>query len=167
MEYISHAFLDSGDLGFLTKSAPSAAEVEEDEKKMQDGEEKSDIAVLMEIVENMNTDIESYLNDEIVDHELIYPNRKTGSMFELAEDYIFKFGLPFLRSTLKRKQYDIGSTELRFYVIAKNIAELFYKTDKKEYKLIAFDVLKYIHTSERHAKYLDSVKHPAKKLKGN
>jgi hypothetical protein len=34
---------------------------------------------------------------------------------------------------------------------------------EKKHQHAVLDVLKYIYTSEKHAKYLDNVKHPAKK----
>jgi hypothetical protein len=68
---------------------------------------------------------------------------------------------------LKRKTYDVGSVELKFYVIAKNVAALFYAGTKREYKMNAYELLKYIYSSERHAKYLDNVKHPAKNKKNS
>ena len=86
-------------------------------------------------------------------------------MDELGEDYIFNTGLTFIHSTLKRKTYDVGSVELKFYVIAKNVAQLFYVATMRESKLACYDLLHYIYTSDRHGKYLDNVKHPAKKAK--
>ena len=84
-------------------------------------------------------------------------------MLDVAEDYIYRTGLSFIKLVLKRKTYDVGSVELKFYVIAKNVAALFYHTPKKEFRLLSLDLLRYIHRTERHTKYLDNVKHPAKK----
>jgi hypothetical protein len=53
--------------------------------------------------------------------------------------------------------------ELKFYVLAKNVANCFYHAHDRTHILATFDLLKYIYTSDRHAKYLDNVKHPAKK----
>jgi len=68
---------------------------------------------------------------------------------------------------LKRKTYDVGSVELKFYVLAKNVAAAFYAATNKKHQIAALDLLKYIYSSERHAKYLDNVKHPAKKGRQN
>ena len=88
-------------------------------------------------------------------------------MKALNEKYIFDTGLDFIRATLKRKTYDVGSVELKFYVLAKNVAALFYHTDDRQNQAKALDLLKYIYSSDRHAKYLDNVKHPAKKGRQN
>ena len=52
-------------------------------------------------------------------------------MKALNERYIFDTGLDFIRATLKRKTYDVGSVELKFYVLAKNVAALFYHTEDR------------------------------------
>jgi hypothetical protein len=57
----------------------------------------------------------------------------------------------------------VGSVELKFYVLVKNCAALFYHTEDTQNKLKSYELLNYIYSSERHAKYLDNVKHPAKK----
>jgi hypothetical protein len=88
-------------------------------------------------------------------------------MKALNERYIFDTGLDFIRATLKRKTYDVGSVELKFYVLAKNVAALFYHTEDRHNQAKALDLLKYIYSSDRHAKYLDNVKHPAKKGRQN
>lgn len=84
-------------------------------------------------------------------------------MTKLNEEYLFKYCLGFIYQTLKRKTYDVGSVELKFYVLVKNCAALFYHAEDKNNKLAAFELLNYIYSSDRHAKYLDNVKHPAKK----
>ena len=40
-------------------------------------------------------------------------------------------------------------------------------TNEKKNKLKAYELLNYIYSSERHAKYLDNVKHPAKAKKNS
>ena len=78
---------------------------------------------------------------------------------------MYIYGLDFIKATLKRKTYDVGSVELKFYVLVKNCAALFYHTSDQHNKLAAFELLNYIYSSDRHAKYLDNVKHPCKKQK--
>ena len=91
------------------------------------------------------------------------PNGKKIAMKSLNEKYLFGSGLNFIKATLKRKTYDVGSVELKFYVLAKNVANCFYHAHDRTHILATFDLLKYIYTSDRHAKYLDNIKHPAKK----
>ena len=62
---------------------------------------------------------------------------------------------------MKRKTYDVGSVELKFYVLAANVANLFYVAEEREHQLAAYDLIKFIY--QKHEKYLDNVKHPAKK----
>ena len=63
------------------------------------------------------------------------PNGEVFSMKQLGEEFLFFTGMKFIRFVLKRKTYDVGSVELKFYVIAKNVAALFYCTQKKENKM--------------------------------
>lgn len=84
-------------------------------------------------------------------------------MQKLNEAYLFGQGLNFIKSTLKRKTYDVGSVELKFYVLVKNCAALFYHSNNNKRKIQAYELLNYIYSSDRHAKYLDNVKHPCKK----
>lgn len=91
------------------------------------------------------------------------PNGKKIPMQQLNKQYIFGTGLNFIKATLKRKTYDVGHVELKFYVLAKNVAAAFYAATEKKHQIAALELLKYIYSSDRHAKYLDNVKHPAKK----
>jgi len=50
------------------------------------------------------------------------PDGQVVYMDEVGESYIFNTGLRFIMQVLKRKTYDVGSVELKFYVIAKNVA---------------------------------------------
>ena len=56
------------------------------------------------------------------------PNSVKIPMRSLNEEYIYKTGIAFIKATLKRKTYDVGSVELKFYVLAKNVAATFYVT---------------------------------------
>jgi len=91
-------------------------------------------------------------------------------MQELNEKFIYGTGLNFIKATLKRKTYDVGSVELKFYVLAKKVAETFWAAKELgniQHQKAAFDLLDYIYTSDKHVKYLDNVKHPAKKGRQN
>lgn len=73
------------------------------------------------------------------------PDGKLVEMYSLAEEYVYTTGLDFIRQVLKRKTYDVGSVELKFYQIAKNVARLFDRPAEKKYKICAFELLRYIH----------------------
>jgi hypothetical protein len=53
-------------------------------------------------------------------------------MKTLNEKYIFETGLNFIKATLKRKTYDVGSVELKFYVLAANVSSCFYHTTDRK-----------------------------------
>lgn len=118
-------------------------------------------------MENLNEDFEKYLNDQIIDHELIMPTGKRMSMFEMAEEYIMGIAIDFMEKTMIRKPADIGSFDMKFFDIGKNLASLYYKATKSRHKLKIFKLLSYMQTSENNSRYLSDVKHPAKKLKNN
>ena len=82
---------------------------------------------MLKIVENLNLDFEKYLNDQIIDHTLIMPTGKTRSMLEVAEEYIFDVAMDFMLATMMKKPTDIGSFDMKFFDIGKNLASLYYK----------------------------------------
>jgi len=61
------------------------------------------------------------------------PNGKKISMIELNAQYIFQTCLDFIRATLKKKNYDAGSVELKFFVLGARVAALFYHTTEIKY----------------------------------
>ena len=67
LNYITHCCLDSNDPSFLKK--PNKEE-DEPPSLNRDETEESDIAILLQFVENIDKDFESYLNDEVVDQRL-------------------------------------------------------------------------------------------------
>jgi hypothetical protein len=61
------------------------------------------------------------------------PNGKKIPMKQLQEKYIYGTGLDFIRATLKRKTYSVGSVELKFFVLAKHIADCFYAANERQH----------------------------------
>lgn len=43
-------------------------------------------------------------------------------MFEIAEKYIFDIGLEFMQQTMAKKPSDIGSFDMKFFDIGKNLS---------------------------------------------
>ena len=68
---------------------------------------------------------------------------------------------------MKKKPVDIGSFDMKFFDIGKNLAALYYVTTDKRQKFNIFKLLQFINTSENNSRYLSDVKHPAKKGKKN
>lgn len=125
-DYIINAYMDSHDPEFMKKpeADDGGDEDEGDSNKVDD----SDVGVLLSLIFIVNQDYEDYLNDKVRQTKLQYPSGKRVPMKTLQEQYIFGTGLEFIKATLKRKTYDVGSVELKFYVLAKNIAFTFYHT---------------------------------------
>ena len=88
-------------------------------------------------------------------------------MAEIVEEYILDAAIDFMQLTMQRKPTDIGSFDMKFFDIGKNIASLYYKATKPKHKLKIFGLLSYMQTSENNSRYLSDVKHPARKLKNN
>ena len=88
-------------------------------------------------------------------------------MLEIAEEYIFDVSMDFMLMTMKNKPTNIGSFDMKFFDIGKNLASLYYKATKSRHKLKIFQLLSFMQTSENNSRYLSDVKHPAKKLKDN
>jgi hypothetical protein len=165
MDYINECFLDSADKSFLAK--PAEDEKDGDQPPKQDEEEETDIQVLLALVDELNDDFEAYLGHQLIDHKVILPTGKHLSMMEEIENYIFFTGMSFMKLALKRKTYDVGAHDMKFFTIADNIAKLFYSANKAEHKLSVYELLKFMNDSEKHSKYLDDVRHPAKKNRNN
>lgn len=102
-----------------------------------------------------------------MNHSLGIPTGKTEQMFDLAQEYIFGIGMHFMQKTMMKKPQDIGSFDMKFFDIGKNLASLYYKATKTQHKLRLFKLLSYMQTSENCSRYLSDVKHPARKLKNN
>ena len=130
-EYIIQSYFDSSDPTFMAKPIDDEPEVEEDADQNQDDD--SDVGVLLKLIEICISDYSNYLEDRVKKTMLEMPNGKKVQMNKLCEDYIFYTGFNFIKAVLKRKKYDVGSLELKFYVLAKKVAETFYYTkDKKQ-----------------------------------
>jgi hypothetical protein len=64
--YISHCYIDSQDPNFMKQPGTGGAEVEDDdggeEGSAGQAADETDIAILLKLVENLNTDFETYIN---------------------------------------------------------------------------------------------------------
>lgn len=69
-------------------------------------------------------------------------------MEALNAEYIFGSALEFIKSTLKRKTYDVGSVELKFYVLVKGVAMSFLSAKDTKHKLAVYDTISFIYESE-------------------
>ena len=49
----------------------------------------------------------------------------------IAEEYIFFTGITFMTGTIRSKPVDIGSFDMKFFDIGKNLAGLYYHTQDK------------------------------------
>ena len=78
VNYINECFLQCDDKQFLAK--PEDEEKEGDENKKED--EETDIQVLLNLVDNLNEDLELYLEGKILDHQVKLPTGKTLSMMQ-------------------------------------------------------------------------------------
>ena len=166
LKYVYDAFMDTADASFLQPPKGDDSFAADDANGGEEAEE-SEVTILLKIVENLNEDFEAYLNDEIVDHTLHLPTGKTRSMLEVAEEYIFDVAIDFMLRTMQRKPTDIGSFDMKFFDIGKNIASLYYKASRSSHKYKIFNLLSFMQTSENCSRYLSDVKHPARKLKNN
>lgn len=164
-DYIINAYMDSNDPRFMKKPEE---EVGEDENP--EGDKDSDFAVLLIIIEILIDDFDQYLGldgKHVKKTKLRYPNGNKIPMTELNERYIFGAALDFIRATLQKKTYAVGSVELKFYVLGAKVAALFYAAKEKKHKHAVLALLRYMHDNADHSKYLDSVKHPAKRGRAN
>jgi hypothetical protein len=166
LNYVTDCCLDCHDNAFLKKPNKD----DQDQAPANDDEaEESDIIVLLKFIENINEDFEAYLNRKIIDYKILThakPASKSRYMHDVAEEYIFLSCTKFIRLALKRKNFDVGAFDMKFFNVAENLASLYYHNPdlKPEYKMSLFELLYYMRNAERHSKYLDNVaRHPARK----
>ena len=147
-EYITNAYMDSNDPSFMGKPDAGTDDAEElSEEQLA----ATDVNVLLKCIEILNKDIEDLIEGRVRKTKLQYCNGRKVKMQKLNSEYLFGCGLDFIKATLKRKTYDVGSVELKFYVLVKNCAALFYHTNVNKHKVAAYELLNYIYSSERHA----------------
>ena len=65
-------------------------------------------------------------------------------MLHLAQEYIFDIGIQFMQKTMQRKPTDIGSFDMKFFDIGKNLASLYYKSNRSSHKLKLFKLLSFM-----------------------
>ena len=56
-------------------------------------------------------------------------------MSSIVEEYILDAAIEFMQLTMQRKPTDIGSFDMKFFDIGKNIASLYYKATRRKHKL--------------------------------
>lgn len=118
--------MESQDPEFLKQPNIGSDDQEEDSEEggvvAHKEQEETDISILNKLLENLNVDFENFLSGNIKKSNLEMPNGEILQMTDICEQYLFETATKFIRSTLKRKTYDVGSVELKFYVTAKNVA---------------------------------------------
>lgn len=124
------------------------------------------MGILLRLIQILIKDFEDYLSNKVEHTKIKMPNTQMISMKELNEQYIFGSALEFIKATLVRKKYDVGSVELKFYVLVKVVATSFYHATDIKHKLAVYELVFFIHSTD-HQKYLDNVNHPAKKSRKN
>jgi hypothetical protein len=128
--YIINCYMECSDPSFMAK--PAEDNQAEEEEVSENVVDDSDVGVLLRLIEILNKDFEDYLENNVRQTKLQMPNGKSISMKTLNETYIFGCGFDFIKATLKRKTYDVGSVELKFYVLAKHVAATFYHTTERK-----------------------------------
>lgn len=72
------------------------------------------------------------------------PTGKTKSMLTECREYIFNVGMSFMQRTMQKKPSDIGSFDMKFFDIGKNLASLYYKATNRQHKIKLFQLLSFM-----------------------
>jgi len=107
----------------------------------EDEIKEANIRTMLLMVEIVNADIELYLEDKIENHIIEQPDMTQKQAKNMFEHYLFDMVLTFIHLILKRKQYDVGSAELKFFNVAENLSKLFMHTRCRQYREIVYDLL--------------------------
>lgn len=76
--------------------------------------------------------------------------------------FVYEYVTVFFKSVLKNKRIELGVNSLPVYrEITICLAKMYYETTNENFKSNTFEVLQYINSSEKFARLLDNVQHPA------
>ena len=96
------------------------------------------------------------------DCQLVMPDGRMSSFLKEAKQCALGFVPHFFKSCLRNRRIDLGVDMFPcLHTIAEKIAKMYYKTDDEQLQWNAMDVLSFINNSERYARLLENVQHPA------
>lgn len=117
------------------------------------------------LIECVRTDMvmihDEWHNAEL-DSRLIMPDTTQSSFSKESRLFALEHVTHFFKSFLKNRRIDLGVDMFPvFHEITAKIAKMFYDTTNENFKNNAMDVLTFINGSERYARLLENVQHPA------
>mmetsp|Transcript_6821 Transcript_6821/g.10994 ORF Transcript_6821/g.10994 Transcript_6821/m.10994 type:complete len:376 (+) Transcript_6821:5204-6331(+) len=96
------------------------------------------------------------------DVKLIFPDKKVNSLQDESKTFALDFVCHFFKSFLKNKRIDLGVDMFPIlHDITAKIAKMFYDTNREDFKDNAMGVLQLINGSQKYARLLENVQHPA------
>jgi hypothetical protein len=97
-----------------------------------------------------------------IDCTLIMPDGRQSSFAQESKNEALGFVPHFFKSCLRNKRIDLGVDMFPcLHTIAQKIAKMYYSTEDEQQQWNAMDVLSFINNSERYARLLENVQHPA------
>lgn len=148
LKYVCHCYLDSGNGQlFLQSTSPG------------------NVSALKQIVELVAADMASVhdeWNNTADDCVIQLPNGATTSFLQESKVFALDEVCHFFKQFLKNRKIELGVDMFPVYhdIIAR-IAKMYYETDNEDFKSNAMDILAFVNTSEKYARLLENVQHPA------
>ena len=93
---------------------------------------------------------------------LVMPDGRRSSFSQESKQCALGYVPHFFKSCLRNKRIDLGVDMFPcLHMIASKIAKMYYATQDEQLQWNAMDVLSFINNSERYARLLENVQHPA------
>lgn len=93
---------------------------------------------------------------------ILLPNGASTSFLQESKVFALDEVCHFFKQFLKNRKIELGVDMFPVYhdIIAR-IAKMYYETDNEDFKSNAMDILAFVNTSEKYARLLENVQHPA------
>lgn len=117
---------------------------------------------MLELVRNDMVRIHDEWHWSAHDCVLVMPDGRRSSFSQESKQCALGYVPHFFKSCLRNKRIDLGVDMFPcLHMIASKIAKMYYSTQDEQLQWNAMDVLSFINNSERYARLLENVQHPA------
>ena len=117
---------------------------------------------IIELVKDDMIEISDQWHNKSLDCILIMPDSTHSSFARESRVFALDYVCHFFKSFLKNRYIELGVDMFPvFHEITSRIAKMYYETNNEDFKTNSMDILYYINNSEKYARLLENVQHPA------
>ena len=148
LKYISHCYLDSGNVLLFSEE--------------HNGKNIKSLKEIIELVRSDMVSIHEEWHDHTKDSKLIFPDGTVSSFGKESKVCALEYVTYFFKSFLRNKKIELGVDMFpTLHEITAKVAKMYYDTSDENFKMNAMDLLQFINNSEKYARLLENVQHPA------